>query len=844
MSYLKTYNEKMMPNGVINSDSLGNYTKPESGIPKSDLSEEVQETLNSVEQKQETLVSGENIKTINNESILGGGNIAITAQTYVIDNTPAADSDNLVKSGGVAREIVWDVTARNSNATFASLSALLSDANLATLIPTTIRRGGMQIRFVHSNDNKYVQYMYKVTDAATVATFTNVDNWEKMNLEEEVSQLGQEVDENIRNNQRYIIDGINSGFPDNFTIPSASALGGYYTNASADGGVGTFVEDSTNHHFIVPVSQYKGYKISLDRATQYGFIRDYAPGVSITYCSGCNRVTGKPTEQTIPDDCKYIYIYVATNTSSVTATIIGFPTTNLEDLDGQITTLDREVDSINSELNPIKDRLNNFYYLYKFNKTNTKAVLNTPIRLSQNGDSIQFKIVKVGDIDTVQNQQYSFSYGSNNSRIAIGLSANSVYVRAADGSTWIALSKQPTGGTTGKTIKISYESDVIKVYADSELLTTYNGQPAFELGCFGWNNTYGYWDGEISDIVVNGTPYILSEKSSTSTVTEILVGSILSAEEKAEIQPVMMFEKTSTIANIFYKTSKGTYIGIPLEYRNKSYTTGQYPSFLDNWGIGQMKEYENAGGAMVQKHTLFQSGEAELAVELPRGDGEDGTVYVGGAAHGFEDIIVTDGEREIIMLMNGVRVGESDIVNLSAINKFEVFQHTELFQAYTNTNPWAEVTKHWIFTKDGLEITSRMKILRALPLERSQFGMFCIYRHLDGDAQKDYLAGRAVRDDRQFQIFNIEDGWWSISPTPQIGNKDHDCTKISVWGDAGYGFSLGIENASLKANGGMFIGTNGGQAYNKIYFDLTGSYTPQVDEELYATQRWYFNENK
>ena len=195
MSYLKTYNEKMIPNGVINSDSLGNYIKPESGIPKSDLSEEVQETLESVPQKQETLVSGENIRTINNESILGEGNIAVTAQTYVIDNTPEADSNNLVKSGGVAREIVWDVTARNSNATFASLSALLSDANLATLIPTTIRRGGMQIRFVHSNDNKYVQYMYKVTDAATVATFTNVANWEKIDIEKELVQLAADMGE-------------------------------------------------------------------------------------------------------------------------------------------------------------------------------------------------------------------------------------------------------------------------------------------------------------------------------------------------------------------------------------------------------------------------------------------------------------------------------------------------------------------------------------------------------------------------------------------------------------------------------------------------------------------------
>ena len=167
MSYLKTYNEKMMPNGVINSDSLGNYTKPESGIPKSDLSEDVQETLESVPQKQEALVSGENIKTINGEDILGEGDLLVSAQTYTIDNAPTAGSNNLVKSGGVASEIVWDVTARNSNAKFASLSALLNDANLATLIPTTIRRGGMQIRFVHSDDNKYVQYRLMATSFST-----------------------------------------------------------------------------------------------------------------------------------------------------------------------------------------------------------------------------------------------------------------------------------------------------------------------------------------------------------------------------------------------------------------------------------------------------------------------------------------------------------------------------------------------------------------------------------------------------------------------------------------------------------------------------------------------------
>ena len=43
---------------------------------------------------------------------------------------------------------IYDVSAHNNDATFESLSALLSDENLSTLIPTTVRYGGMTIRFI------------------------------------------------------------------------------------------------------------------------------------------------------------------------------------------------------------------------------------------------------------------------------------------------------------------------------------------------------------------------------------------------------------------------------------------------------------------------------------------------------------------------------------------------------------------------------------------------------------------------------------------------------------------------------------------------------------------------
>jgi tetrahydromethanopterin S-methyltransferase subunit B len=104
-----------------------------------------------------------------------------------IDDEPTAGSTNLVESGGVQNELalgaVYDVSAKNptsgpnSDGKWESLSALLSDANLNNIIPASVRRGGMSIKFMQSSDNKYVQCRYMSSSTAT-ADFTNVANWQ------------------------------------------------------------------------------------------------------------------------------------------------------------------------------------------------------------------------------------------------------------------------------------------------------------------------------------------------------------------------------------------------------------------------------------------------------------------------------------------------------------------------------------------------------------------------------------------------------------------------------------------------------------------------------------------
>lgn len=103
-SYNDLSNKPTIPSAVTESTvsgwgftkNTGTYSKPSTGIPKSDLASDVQTSLNNsnkfenaiishtglIEQlttgKQDNLVSGTNIKTINGTSLLGSGNIVIS----------------------------------------------------------------------------------------------------------------------------------------------------------------------------------------------------------------------------------------------------------------------------------------------------------------------------------------------------------------------------------------------------------------------------------------------------------------------------------------------------------------------------------------------------------------------------------------------------------------------------------------------------------------------------------------------------------------------------------------------------------------------------------------------
>lgn len=103
--------------------------------------------------------------------------------------------------------IIYDVSANNDGAVFESLQALLSSSNLSTLIPTSVRHGGMSIRFIQSSDNKYEQFRCIANEFTTdVTKWQNVGNFLE---EKETSYSEENVAGYITDKNKAIIAKIN-----------------------------------------------------------------------------------------------------------------------------------------------------------------------------------------------------------------------------------------------------------------------------------------------------------------------------------------------------------------------------------------------------------------------------------------------------------------------------------------------------------------------------------------------------------------------------------------------------------------------------------------------------------
>lgn len=108
--------------------------------------------------------------------VVADGEVALLKwdTTWTKEATGIASQGKLTK---VESEAIYDVSAHNNNAVFESLQSLLSNSDLNLLIPTSIRCGGMSIRFINSY-NKYVQYRYTgIETTGNPNPFLDIANW-------------------------------------------------------------------------------------------------------------------------------------------------------------------------------------------------------------------------------------------------------------------------------------------------------------------------------------------------------------------------------------------------------------------------------------------------------------------------------------------------------------------------------------------------------------------------------------------------------------------------------------------------------------------------------------------
>lgn len=129
-----------------------------------------------------------------------------------LENPVSVSQNTLTIGGNYAGEVstTYDVTLHNNGTTFDSLEALLSDANLNTLIPLVVRKGGMSIKFVCSSDNKYVQYFLKKNEWST-----DPNDWE--NVSAQVAMLWEKEKKCVeKKNQVELLDNaiFSNGFFD------------------------------------------------------------------------------------------------------------------------------------------------------------------------------------------------------------------------------------------------------------------------------------------------------------------------------------------------------------------------------------------------------------------------------------------------------------------------------------------------------------------------------------------------------------------------------------------------------------------------------------------------------
>lgn len=173
---------------------------------------DIQDTLNSDNpNKPLSAKQGKVLKELLDAKVIEAGAVPIDSEPIEGNITHLVNSDGLAKEFNkhnteIILGSIYDVSSHNKGIVFESLQSLLSSSNLSTLIPTSVRHGGMSIRFIQNSDNKYVQYRLMSQKFSTIESdWQGVDN-EPTDNSENLVKSGGVTDSILQNCAQYGYD--------------------------------------------------------------------------------------------------------------------------------------------------------------------------------------------------------------------------------------------------------------------------------------------------------------------------------------------------------------------------------------------------------------------------------------------------------------------------------------------------------------------------------------------------------------------------------------------------------------------------------------------------------------
>lgn len=519
-----------------------------------------------------------------------------------------------------------DVTAENITAalgyTPASSSALAGKQDTISDLSTIRSGAALGSTSVQPAD------IEDMVEAEPIGSIIPPVNPSEFATKEELSQLGQEVDEKFHAPNTEV-GGLDTGYYNTYaaTLP---------TNRNTK-------NDCKSAKFsVTPGDKLKLYG-EAGRNDYYRFYAFYdANGDRIDRYSSSGTYRDTPLDVTVPANAVTMVVNLVNYASATDKVIIQGEEYSLQDFDQRIEQTSEDVAGLSEDVSAVETKTEELESsiiegasVSLKGLSSSNLVLNEAIELAQDGDELEIEVKDIGSVDYT-GYPFSSSGVQSNSYYAIMLSRTKYGIRATDG-TWLCEAVSVPHSSVNHYVKIVFDDGKVYSYVDGNLVHTYNGQKTIRVASFGngGNGTYGYWTGTIVSIKHNGEYIDLYKQVNNDTILAFQYN-FVRWEDMAglDVLPIGIL-KYDSINHIFDYFSRYGKTDKYFSFRVRLNEDNTDPVYLKEWRLSEGKVWRYEDGNFTEIAKTIYDAENEMAMHLA------GTADYTGGIHGDERIDVS-----------------------------------------------------------------------------------------------------------------------------------------------------------------------------------------------------------